>query len=75
MAMPCIVCKQDIKVSWNQGVFTGDETTSIMFAGDATYERGRYNIHERCMRPEFAKQLLTMAMLEGREPIPSLVER
>ena len=72
MATPCLVCKQEIRVSYNQGVFTGDETTHIMFTGNETYERGRYNIHERCMKPEFSKKLLTMAMLEGREPARSV---
>jgi len=75
MAVPCFVCKQEIKVTYNQGIFTGDETTHIMFAGDSAYERGMYNIHERCMKPEFSKQNLTMAQLEGREPIQPLVVR
>lgn len=72
MAVPCLVCKQELKVSYNQGVFTGDETTHIMFVGDTTYERGMYNIHERCMKPEFSKKLLSMAMLEGREPVRNM---
>ena len=72
MATPCLVCKGEIHASLD-GI-RGDETTSIMFAGDATFERGRYNIHERCMRPEFSKQLLSMVQLEGKEKIqPSVV--
>lgn len=71
----CLVCKTELRVTYNQGIFTGDETTHIMFAGDDTHERGMYNIHEQCMRPEFSKQLLTMAQLEGREPIVPNVER
>ena len=69
MAVPCLVCKQEIIVKYNQGIYTGDETTSVMFAGNAQYERGRYNIHERCHRPELSKHLLTMGQLEGKEAV------
>ena len=67
MAVPCLVCKQDIRIAYNNGIYTGDETTSVLFAGNEVYEQGRYNIHERCMKPEFSHKKLTMGMLEGTE--------
>ena len=73
MGAPCLVCKREIRASLDGRL--GEETTSIMFAGDATYETGRYNIHETCRRPEFSKQYLTMAQLEGKEPVPLMVVR
>ena len=73
MANTCLVCKGEIHASLD-GI-RGDETTSIMFAGDATFERGRYNIHERCTKPEFSKQLLSMAQLESKEKIQPVVVR
>lgn len=73
MGAPCLVCKREIRASLDGRL--GEETTSIMFAGDPTYERGRYNIHETCTKPEFSKVLLTMAMLEGKEPTPVTVVR
>ena len=45
MAVPCLVCKQDIRITYNSGIYTGDETTSVLFAGNDVYEQGRYNIH------------------------------
>lgn len=75
MAVPCIVCLQDIVIKYNNGVYTGDETTHVMYAGDEKYEAGRYNIHERCSRPEFNGQALTRKMFEGKEPIPVVVRR
>ena len=73
MAVPCLVCKQEIRIAYTNGIFTGDETASIMFAGDATYEQGRYNIHDRCKKPEFSHTKLTMPMIEGKVPIPGIV--
>mgnify|MGYP001616865953 FL=1 len=73
MGAPCLVCKREIRASLDGRL--GEETTSIMFAGDATYEPGRYNIHETCTRPEFRKQYLTMAQLEGKEPTPPMIVR
>ena len=73
MAVPCLVCKGVIHASLD-GI-RGDETTSIMFEGDTDFERGRYNIHERCMKGEFSKQLLTMEQLEGKAPIQPLAVR
>lgn len=73
MAVPCIVCLQDIAIRYNNGVYTGDETTHVLYAGDEKYEAGRYNIHERCNRPAFNGQLLSRGMLDGKEPIPRIV--
>ena len=75
MATPCIVCLQDIVIKYNNGVYTGDETTHLLYAGDAKYEAGRYNIHERCNLPAFNGQLLSRGMLEGKEPIPQVVRK
>lgn len=75
MAVPCIVCLQDIAIRYNNGVYTGDETTHVMYAGDEKYEPGRYNIHERCARPEFNGQLISRAMFDGKVPIPVVVRK
>ena len=69
MAVPCIVCLQEIAIRYNNGVFTGDETTHVMYAGDAKYEAGRYNIHERCNHSNFRDQILTRDMLDGKVPL------
>ena len=73
MAVPCIVCLEDIAIRYNNGIYTGDETTHVLYAGDAKYEAGRYNIHERCSRPGFNGQLLSRDMLDGKETIPQVV--
>ena len=73
MAVPCVVCLQDIVIKYNNGVYTGDETTHVMYAGDEKYESGRYNIHDRCNRPEFNGQILSRDMFDGKTPIPKVV--
>ena len=69
MAVPCLVCKEAIVIKYNNGIYTGDETTSILFAGNGVYGQGRYDIHERCFKAEFSHKKLTMGMIEGTEPI------
>ena len=73
MAVPCVVCLQDIVIKYTNGVYTGDETTHVMYAGDEKYESGRYNIHDRCNRPEFNGQILSRDMFDGKTPIPKVV--
>lgn len=73
MIVPCIVCLTEIVIRYNNSGYTGDETTHVMYAGDEKYERGRYNIHERCDRPAFKGQVLTRDMCDGKTPIPVVV--